>query len=90
MGLNIRIYDDSFIDIILYEINAMKMDWIDVRKISFMVAYLTENAYRLEIFKNDCKGIKQFITTQIRVCPSYQKLGTSIKTKAIITRHGDP
>lgn len=41
----------------------MKWIGIDVSKISFTVAYPTENAYRLEIFKNDCKGIKQFITT---------------------------
>lgn len=26
----------------------------------------------------------------IGVCPSYQQSGTSIKTKGIITRHGDP
>lgn len=41
----------------------MKWIGIDVSKISFTVAYPTENAYRLETFKNDCKGIKQFITT---------------------------
>ncbi|WP_216640469.1 IS110 family transposase [Sphingobacterium sp. B29] len=41
----------------------MKWIGIDVSKISFTVAYPAENAYRLETFKNDCKGIKQFITT---------------------------
>lgn len=41
----------------------MKCIGIDVSKINFTVAYPTENAYRLEIFKNDSKGIKKFITT---------------------------
>jgi len=32
----------------------MKWIGIDVSKISFTVAYPTENAYRLETFKNYC------------------------------------
>ncbi|WP_400263113.1 IS110 family transposase [Sphingobacterium sp. SG20118] len=41
----------------------MRCIGIDVSKISFTVAYPTENAYRLEIFKNENKGIRMFITT---------------------------
>ncbi|AMP98911.1 hypothetical protein AY601_2005 [Pedobacter cryoconitis] len=41
----------------------MKCIGIDVSKLSFTVAYPTENSYRLEVFQNDSKGIKKFITS---------------------------
>lgn len=41
----------------------MKCIGIDVSKINFTVAYPTESAYRLEVFNNDSKGIKKFITS---------------------------
>ena len=41
----------------------MKCIGIDVSKINFTVAYPTESAYRLQVFNNDSKGIKKFITS---------------------------
>lgn len=41
----------------------MKCIGIDVSKLNFTVAYPTESSYRLEVFQNNSRGIKKFITS---------------------------